>query len=42
MWFKGKRMQLEDIMLSEVSQAQWERGHMFFLLCERLTQYKYK
>jgi hypothetical protein len=22
MWFKGKRMQLEDIMLSEVSQAQ--------------------
>jgi hypothetical protein len=28
MWFEGKWMQLEDIMLSEVSQAQNGNGHM--------------
>jgi hypothetical protein len=29
-------------MLSEVSQAQKDKGHMFSLICERQTQYKYK
>jgi hypothetical protein len=29
MWFQGKWMQLEDIMLSEISQAQKHKGHMF-------------
>jgi hypothetical protein len=35
MWFEGKWIQLEDIMLSEVSQAQKHKGHMFSLLCGR-------
>jgi hypothetical protein len=35
MWFEGKWMQLEDIMLNEVSQAQKDKGHMFSLTCER-------
>jgi hypothetical protein len=30
MWFEGKWMQLEDIMLSEVSQALKDKGHIFF------------
>jgi hypothetical protein len=30
MWFEGKWMQLEDIMLSEVCQDQKHKGHMFF------------
>jgi hypothetical protein len=34
-WFEGKWMQLEDIMLSEVSQAQKDKGHMFSLMCGR-------
>jgi hypothetical protein len=38
MWFDGKYMQLEDIMSS---QAQKDNGHMFSLICGRLTQYKY-
>jgi hypothetical protein len=29
MWFKGKWMQLEDIMLSEASQVQKDKGCMF-------------
>jgi hypothetical protein len=32
MWFEGKWMQLEDIMLNEVSQAQKDKGHMFSLI----------
>jgi hypothetical protein len=31
MWFEGKWMQLEDIMLSEVTQAQKHKGCMFSL-----------
>jgi hypothetical protein len=34
MWFEGKWMQLEDIMLSEVSQAQKDKGHIFSLMLE--------
>jgi hypothetical protein len=30
MWFDGKWMQLQDIMLSEVSQAQKDESHRFF------------
>jgi hypothetical protein len=29
MWFEGKWMQLEKIMLSEVSQVQKDKGHIF-------------
>jgi hypothetical protein len=32
MGFEGKWMQLEDIMLSEVSQAQKHKDHMFSLI----------
>jgi hypothetical protein len=32
MGFEGKWMQLEDTVLSEVSQAQKEKGHMFSLI----------
>jgi hypothetical protein len=32
MWLESKWMQLEDIMLSEVSQAQKDKGHMFSLI----------
>jgi hypothetical protein len=35
MWFEGKWMQLEDIMLSEGSQAQKHKDHMFSLICRR-------
>jgi hypothetical protein len=31
--FAGKWMELEDIILSEVSQAQNTKNHMFFLIC---------
>jgi hypothetical protein len=34
-WFEGKWMQLEDIMLTEVSHTQKHKGHMFSLICER-------
>jgi hypothetical protein len=34
MWFEGKWMQLEDIMLSEASQTLKDKGHMFSLICE--------
>jgi hypothetical protein len=33
MLFSGKQMELENFMLSEVSQAQIIRGHMFSLVC---------
>jgi hypothetical protein len=32
LWFEGKWMQLEDIVLSEVSQAKIDKGHMFSLI----------
>jgi hypothetical protein len=35
MLFTGKWIELEDIMLSEVSQAQKDKGHKFSLICER-------
>jgi hypothetical protein len=35
MWFEGKWMQLEDIMLSEVSQDQKHNSCMFSLICGR-------
>jgi hypothetical protein len=38
MWFEGKWIQLEDIMLSEVSQAQKDKGYMFSLRCGRQIQ----
>jgi hypothetical protein len=31
--FAGKWMELENIILSEVSQAQKAKGHMFSLIC---------
>jgi hypothetical protein len=34
MWFEGKWMKLEDIMLIEVSQAQKDKDHMFSLTRE--------
>jgi hypothetical protein len=40
--FAGKRIELEHIILSEVNQAQKDKGHMFSLICERQIQYKYK
>jgi hypothetical protein len=39
MWFEGKWMKLEDIILSKVSQAQKSKGNMFSLI---ETQHKYK
>jgi hypothetical protein len=33
MWFEGKWMQLEDILLSEVSQTQNDKDHLFSLIC---------
>jgi hypothetical protein len=40
MWFEGKWMQLEDIMLNEVSQAQKHKGHVFSLTLGRQIQKK--
>jgi hypothetical protein len=37
-WFEGKQMQLEDIMLSEVRQAQKDKNYMFTLICVRYIQ----
>jgi hypothetical protein len=31
--FTGKQMELENIILSEVSQAQKAKNHMFSLIC---------
>jgi hypothetical protein len=33
-WFEGKQIQLEDIMLSEVSQAQKDKGTCFLSYME--------
>jgi hypothetical protein len=38
MWFEGKWMQLEDIMLSEVSQAQKDKVCLFPLIHGRWIQ----
>jgi hypothetical protein len=38
MWSEDKWMQMEDIMLSEVSQYQEDKGGMFSLLCGRQIQ----
>jgi hypothetical protein len=38
MWFEGKWMQLEDIMLSEVSQAQKDKVCLFPLIHARWIQ----
>jgi hypothetical protein len=38
MGFEGKWIQLEDIMLSEVSQALKDKGHMFSLRLGRQIQ----
>jgi hypothetical protein len=35
MLFAGKCVELEDIMLSEVSQGQKDKGHMFYVICGR-------
>jgi hypothetical protein len=35
-------MEMENIMLSEVSQIQKDKGFMFFLICIRRFKYKYK
>jgi hypothetical protein len=35
MWFEGKWMQMEDIMLSDVSLAQKDKGCIFSLICGR-------
>jgi hypothetical protein len=37
-WFEGKWMQLEDIMLSEISQNQKHKRCMFSLMCGRYIQ----
>jgi hypothetical protein len=34
-WFEGKLMQLEDIMVSEVSQIQKDKGCVFSLIPRR-------
>jgi hypothetical protein len=39
--FAGKWIELENIILSEVSQVQKAKGHMFSLMWKK-TQYKYK
>jgi hypothetical protein len=40
--FPGKWMELENIILSEVSQVQKAKGQMFSLICGIEAQYKYK
>jgi hypothetical protein len=35
MWFEGKCVQSEDIMLSEVSQDQKHKSQVFSLICGR-------
>jgi hypothetical protein len=42
MWFEGKWMQLEYIILREVNQAQKDKDHRFSLICGRKTKCKYK
>jgi hypothetical protein len=38
MWFEGKWMQLEDIIIGEISQVQKDKGHMFSLTHRRQIQ----
>jgi hypothetical protein len=38
--FTGKCMELENIILSEISQAQKDESHMFSLICTLQTQNK--
>jgi hypothetical protein len=38
----GKRMELENIILSEVSQVQKDKGWVFFLIGGIRAQHKYK
>jgi hypothetical protein len=38
MWIEGKWMQLEDNVLSEVSQAQKDKGCMFAVICGKQIQ----
>jgi hypothetical protein len=38
MWFESKWIQLEDIMLNEVSQAQKNKGLIFSLTCGKQIQ----
>jgi hypothetical protein len=38
MWFEGKWMHLEDIILSEISQVQKDKYCMFSLICGREIQ----
>jgi hypothetical protein len=40
--FAGKWLELENFILSGVSQVQKEKGHVFSLICGILTQYKCK
>jgi hypothetical protein len=35
MWFDGIWMELEDLMLSEISQVQKDKGRMFSFICGR-------
>jgi hypothetical protein len=37
MWFEGKWIQLEGNMLSDVIQAQKDKGHMFSLKLEDVS-----
>jgi hypothetical protein len=40
--FTGKWMELESIMLIEVSQVQTDNDHIFSLMCGRQIRHKYK
>jgi hypothetical protein len=40
--FAGKWMELENIILSEVSHVKKAKGKMFSLICEMQAQYKCK
>jgi hypothetical protein len=41
LYFAGKWMELEGIILSNGSQSQKTKGYMFSLICVICTQYKY-
>jgi hypothetical protein len=40
--FASKWMELENIILSEISQVQKAKGYMFSLICGIWSQYKYQ
>jgi hypothetical protein len=42
MFFAGKWIERENIILSEVNQVHKAKGHMFSLICEMLAPYIYK